>query len=126
MSWFSRYKIDKEMIRTITPTSKASLKSQCLFASNGDMEQADKLYEYFTKDMPDLPMFDEPTPTMMDSVKDNMNSFLSFLGEHKDGLSQGYDIIRAIFNARGANLPSLAEEAEETAETVESELPPVS
>jgi hypothetical protein len=49
----------------------------------------------------------------------------SFLGEHKDGLSQGYDIIKAILNARGVNLPSLTEDAEETAEVVESDLPPI-
>jgi hypothetical protein len=43
-----------------------------------------------------------------------------------DGLSQGYEMIRAIFNSRGANLPSLAKDAEEAAETVESDLPPIS
>lgn len=124
MSWFGN-KINKEMIQTITPTSKASLKSQCLFACNGDMEQADRLYEYFTKDMPDLPMFDAPTPTWVDNTKDTLNGLFSFLGEHKDGLSQGYDIIKAILNARGVNLPSLTEDAEETAEAVESDLPPI-
>ena len=89
------------------------------------MEQADKLYEYFTKDMPDLPMFDAPTPTWVDNTKDTLNGLFSFLGEHKDGLSQGYDIIKAILNARGVNLPSLTEDAEETAEAVESDLPPI-
>ena len=35
-------------------------------------------------------------------------------------------MIRALFNARGANIPSLAKDAEETAETIESDLPLVS
>ena len=113
------------MIQAINPTSRASLKSQCLTVSNGDIEQADRLYEYFTKDMPDIPTYEPPTPTWVDNTKESLSSLFSFFGSHKDGLSQGYEIVRAMLNARGVNLPSLAEDAAETAETVETDIPPL-
>ena len=125
MSWFHRNKINKDMIRAINPTSKASLKTQCLLLGNGDIEQANKLYDYFAKDMPELPPYDAPTPTWIDNTKDSLSSLFSFLGQHKDGLSQGYDIIRGLFNARGANIPPLGGVAEEVVEGAESDLPPI-
>lgn len=125
MSLFRSYKISTDMIKMISPTSKASLKTSCLLMANGDIDKAERLYDYFAKDMPEIPPYDAPTPTLMDNVKESVNSIFSLLGQHKEGLSQGYDVIRAFFNAKGANLPSLAEEAEETAEAVETDLPPI-
>ena len=125
MLLFHRNRISKEMIRAINPTSKASLKTQCLLIGNGDIEQADKLYDYFAKDMPELPPYDPPAPTWVDNTKESLGSLFSFFGNHKDGLSQGYEIIRAMLNARGANLPPLGSTAEEVAETVEEEIPPI-
>ena len=113
------------MIRAINPTSKASLKSQCLILSEGDIEQANKLFDYFAKDMPELPPYDPPTPSWVDNTKDSLNSLFSFFGQHKDSLSQGYDMIRGLLNARGANIPPLGGAAEEVAETLESDLPPI-
>ena len=124
MSLFGKNKIRMDMIRAITPTSKASLKSQCLIISKGDIEQADKLYDYFTRDMPDMPAYDAPAPNWVDNTKDTLNGLFSFFGSHKDGLTQGYEILRAMFNARGANLPPLGGVAEDVAETAES-LPPI-
>jgi hypothetical protein len=59
----------------------------------------------------------------MDSVKTNVNGFLSLIGEHKDSISQGYEVIRAMFGSRSANVVA---DVEETAEAVESDLPPIS
>lgn len=109
----------------IRPTSKASLKTTCLLMSNGDIDKAEKLYDFYAKDMQDMPLYDPPTPSWVDNTKDSLSSLFSFLGQHKDGLSQGYEFIRSLVNARGANLPAIAEDVEETAEAVESELPPI-
>lgn len=123
---FRSHRIKPEMIKMISPTSKASLKTTCLLMADGDIDKAERLYDYFVKDMPEIPPYDAPTPSMMDNVKSNINSILSLFSQHKDSLSQGYDVIRSLLNARGANLPSLVTDAEETAEAVETELPPVS
>lgn len=109
----------------ISPTSKASLKTSCLLMANGDIDKAERLYDYFAKDMPEIPPYDAPTPNWVDSTKDSLNSLFSFFGQHKDGLSQGYDIIRGLFNARGANIPPLSGVAEEVVEGAESDLPPI-
>ena len=114
------------MIQMIRPTSKASLKTTCLLIANGDIDKAERLYDFYAKDMPDMPLYDAPAPSWVDNTKDTLNGLFSFLGDHKDGLAQGYEMIRALFNARGANIPSLAKDAEETAETIESDLPLVS
>ena len=37
------------MIRAINPTSKASLKMQCLLVSNGDIDKAERLYDFHGK-----------------------------------------------------------------------------
>ena len=114
------------MIQMIRPTSKSSLKTQCLLIANGDIDKAERLYEFYAKDMPDMPLYDATSPTWVDNTKDTLNSFFSFLGEHKDGLSQGYEIFRAMLNSRGANLPPLGGAVEEAAEAaVETALPPI-
>ena len=123
MAFFSN-KITLDMIKMINPTSKASLKTQCLIVGKGDIEQANRLYEYFTKDMPELPAYDTPDPTFADKTNNTLNGLFSFFGQHKDGLSQGYDILRNLLNARGANLPPLGEVAEDVAEA-ENDLPPI-
>lgn len=120
---FNRNKIDEDMIRMIHPTSKASLKTTCLLMAKGDIDKADKLYDYFAKDMPDMPAYDAPVPTFMDNVRDNVNGVLSLLGQHKEGLSQGFDIIRSLF---GSRVSPIVTDTEEAAEAVESDLPPIS
>jgi hypothetical protein len=73
--------------------------------------------------MPEIPPYETQPPTFMDSVKTNVNGFLSLIGEHKDSISQGYEVIRAMFGSRSANVVA---DVEETAEAVESDLPPIS
>lgn len=123
MSFFGTNKINPEMVKMISPTSRASLKTTCLLMANGDIDKADRLYDYFTRDMPEIPPYDTPPPTFMDSVKSNVNGLFTLLGEHKDSISQGYEVIRAMFGSRSANVVA---DVEETAEAVESDLPPVS
>ena len=92
------------MIRTIRPTSKATLKIQCLMISK-DVDEAEKLYNYFAKDMPELPDYDPVQPTWVDNTKDVANGLLSWICNNKETLAQAYDIIRSI---TGNRLPPLA------------------
>lgn len=97
------------MIQAIRPTSKATLKMQCLFACKGDIAEAGKLYDYFAKDMPELPDYDPVPPTWMDNTKDTVNSLMGWIGENKDTLAQAYDFIRNVVQHR--QLPPVAPEA---------------
>lgn len=79
------------MIQAIRPTSRATLKMQCLFACKGDIDEANKLYDYFAKDMPDLPDYDPIQPTWMDNTKDTVNGMMIWLKENKDTLEKYID-----------------------------------
>lgn len=111
----------------IKPTSKASLKTTCLLMSNGDIEKAEKLYDFYAKDMEDMPMYDTPNPTWADNTKATLNSIFSFFGDHKDGIAQGYEVFRSILNARGATLPPLGQGADDVVANAVSDttLPPI-
>ena len=107
------------MIQAIRPTSKATLKIQCLFACKGNIDESNKLYDYFAKDMPELPDYDPVPPTWVDSTKDMANGLVGWLGENKDTLAQAYDFIRQVVANKG--LPPIGEATGTMAEA----LPPI-
>ena len=103
MKWFTNKK-RLEMLQAIRPTSKSTLKMQCLFVCKGDIDEANKLYDYFAKDMPELPDYDPVPPTWVDNTKDVANGIVGWLGNNKNTLIQGYEMIRAM---TGNRLPPL-------------------
>lgn len=109
------------MIQAIRPTSKATLKMQCLMVCKGDIDEAAKLYDYFAKDMPELPDYDPQQPTWLDNAKDVANGIVSWLGNNKDTLAQGYEILRSI---TGNKLPPLMGYAEPVTPAA-NPLPPI-
>lgn len=104
-------------------TSKASIKLQCLFISKGDITEADKLYNYLTKDMKNLPDHDPVPLTWQQSTAQTANGIMAWLKENQDTLAQGYEFISTLIANRGA-LPSIAPIAEATEEAAEP-LPPI-
>lgn len=106
------------MIKMIRPTSKMALRQQCLLIAKGDVDKAKKLCDYYTDGMDDLPMFDPPAPKWTDNAKQTLDGTLSWLSEHKDGLAQVYDFLRAL---SGGKLPPIGGEPVET----EEPLPPI-
>lgn len=109
------------MLQAIRPTSKSTLKMQCLFACKGDIDEANKLYDYFAKDMPELPDYDPVPPTWVDNTKDVANGIVGWLGNNKDTLMQGYEMIRAM---TGNRLPPLTM-TPPVAEPAVEPLPPI-
>lgn len=107
MLWFKSKEKKLEMIQAIRPTSKATLKMQCLFACKGNIDESSKLYDYFAKDMPELPDYDPVAPTWMDNTKETVNGLMGWIGENKDTLAQAYDFIRQVVQKRG--LPPVGE-----------------
>ena len=98
MMFFRRNKIKKEMIRAINPTSKASLKMQCLLVSNGDIDKAERLYDFMAKDMPDLPMFDPVQPTTMQQVKNTAVETFQWLNSNQETLMNWAGFFRGLFS----------------------------
>lgn len=111
MGWFQENKKKRlEMIQAIRPTSKATLKIQCLFACKGNIEESAKLYDYFARDMPELPDYDPVQPTWMDNTKETVTSLMGWFKENQDVVAQGYDFIRGIIQSR--SLPPVSPPAE--------------
>lgn len=93
------------MIQGIQPTSKASLKLQCLFAARGDVDEARELYGFLAEDIPSLPDFDPTPTTWVDSTKDVANGIVSWIGANKETLVQAYEFVRGM---TGNRLPPLS------------------
>lgn len=110
------------MIQAIKPTSRATLKMQCLFAAKGDIDEATRLYDYFAKDMPALPDYDAPVPTWLDNTKDVASGIVGWLGQNKDSLAQGYEILRSI---TGNRLPPLMGGVPDSPTPPADPLPPI-
>lgn len=94
------------MIPNLRPTSKASLKMQCLLTCNGDLEKATKLYDFMIKDMEDLPMFDVQPPTTMQQVKETIGQGMGWLKENQNEIMQGIEWIRSMFGKGGGMPPN--------------------
>ena len=105
MFW-NRNKIRKDMLPNLRPTSKASLKMQCLLTCNGDLEKASKLYDFMIKDMEDLPMFDVQPPTTMQQDKETIGQGIGWLKENQNEIIQGIEWIRSMFGRGGGMPPS--------------------
>lgn len=97
------------MIRGIRPTSKSSLKLQCLWASKGDVNEAQKLYDYFADGLEGLPEHDPVPATWTENTRDVVNGIMGWMKENQDALAHGYEFIRGIISNKG--LPSLSTES---------------
>lgn len=95
MIWSNKIKITPDMMRAIKPTSKLSLKLSCLAISNGDVEKADKMYDYFAKDM-ELPDVDPIAPTTFQQVKDTAGTVFGWLKQNKDDVTQAVSYVQAL------------------------------
>ena len=102
MKWFNNKQKKLEMIQGIKPTSKATLKLQCLFCCKGDIDEAKKLYDFFASDMPNLPDYDPVQPTFMQQVKVNATDIFQWIKENQKDILQGYETVRSIIQNKGA------------------------
>jgi len=98
------------MIQAIRPTSKATLKMQCLMVCKGDLDEAMKLYEYFAKDMPELPDYDQPAPTWQQNTAATVNGIMDWLKNNGSTIQQAYSFVQQVIANKGA-LPTITPEA---------------
>lgn len=102
------------MISAIKPTSKATLKMQCLMVCKGDIDEALKLYDFFAKDMPNLPDYDAPVPTWQQNTAQTVNGIMAWLKENGGTIQQAYTFVQQLIQNKGI-LPTIAEDVEEAA-----------
>jgi hypothetical protein len=99
---FNRNRIEMSRAKAINPTSKMSLKMSCIQIADGDIEKAERIYDFFAKDMT-LPDNDPIEPTTIDRIKTTAGELFSLYKENKDDIAQGIAMIRAL---RGGAAPS--------------------
>ena len=100
MFW-NKNKIDTKMIQAIRPTSKASLKQQCLLISKGDLDQATKLYDFYIKDMEDLPNFDLVQPTTMQQARTMVVDTFKWANDNQEQIMNWVGFIKNLFGKNG-------------------------
>lgn len=99
---FNRRKRLLAMLDNIQPTSKTSLKMQCLQLSKGNVKDAAELYDYLTAGIDTLPDFDPVKPTFLQSTKIAADGILNWVKENKEPISEGIDFIKGIISKRAA------------------------
>lgn len=97
---FGRPKIDITLIQT---TSKDALKRTALFSCGGDVKAAEEIYNFFIKDMPNMPDFDTIPPTFMEQAKNTIGGVLGWVDENQDKLVGYWNIIQQMRG--GGNIP---------------------
>lgn len=95
------------MINNIIPTSKIALKQQCLLASRGDLDLATKMYDYFSKDIEDLPTFDVVRPSAFQQIKEGAVQTVSWLNQNQDQVLNWVGFIKEMFGRGQGTIPPI-------------------
>jgi hypothetical protein len=96
---FGKKSINLDMV---VPTSKIALKTSCLRACDNDLEKAEKLYEFFAKDLANLPDFDVAPPSAFEQAKQMIGNAFSWIDSNQDKIVGYYQLFQQM---RGGELP---------------------
>lgn len=101
MFWNKENKLNLELLQTINPSSKAALKMQCLLVSGGDVDKAERLYDFMIKDMGDLPTLDPIKPTVMQQIKDGAIGLTSWVNNNQESIINWVSFAKNLFVKSG-------------------------
>ena len=105
MLWFNSQKKKKmEFIQNYVPTSKAQLIQVAMWYHNGNVEKAQEMVDFYTKNMT-LPDFDPVAPTLMQQIRGGVSDLYSWIKENQEDLVQGYQFIQGIIKNKGSIVP---------------------
>lgn len=91
----------------IKPTSKAALKSQCLYLSRLDVDKAERMYDFLVKDMEGIPDVEPASKPFMQNFGEQASGIMGWLRDNQDMLGQGVDFIKGLLAGRkGKTLPA--------------------
>lgn len=107
MNWFlTKDKKERmDFIQTYVPTSKAQLLHVAMWYHKGDMQKAQEMVDFYTKNL-ELPDFDPVPPTIMDQVKQNASSIFSWIKQNQGDIITGYQFIQQVIANKGV-LPAI-------------------
>lgn len=100
---FGRNDIDINMIVT---TSKMALKASCIRACNNDVDKAERLYDFFIKDIKDIPDFDIQPPSAFEQIKTIAGDVFGWVEQNQGKLLDAYNMFQSIRGGQPFNVPS--------------------
>ena len=100
---FNRNEID---ITTIVTTSKMALKASCIRACNNDVDKAERLYDFFIKDIKDIPDFDPRQPTALEQIRSVAGDVFGWVEQNQGKLLDAYNLFQSIRGGQPLNIPS--------------------
>lgn len=89
-----------EAVGMIKPTSKAALKTQCLYLCRLDIDKADKMYEFLIKGMENIPDVEPASKSFIDNLKSQSGEVFNWLRENEDMLTKGAEFIKGILGKK--------------------------
>ena len=107
MLWFKEKKKRMEFIQSYIPTSKAQLIQVAMWYHKGNVEKAQEMVDFYTKNM-SLPDFDPIQPTFMQQMKGSVSELYSWIKENQSDLIQGYQFIQSVIKNKG-ELPLMSD-----------------
>ena len=109
MKWLSKERRKKmEFIQSYIPTSKAQLIQVAMWYHKGNIEKAQEMVDFYTKNMT-LPDFDPVQPSFMQQVKGSASELYQWIRENQSDLVQGYQFIQDLIRNKGV-LPAAPQE----------------
>ena len=96
-----------EMIRT---TSKDALKRSLMQMYQGDVATMERMYDFYMKDMQNVPDFDPVAPSMLQQAKTTIGDLFGWADANQEKLVGAYNLFRAMksgepISAVGASAP---------------------
>lgn len=89
----------------IRPTSKIALKMTCLEACGNDIEQAQRLYDFFIRDMENLPDMEPVVPTRFEQARDAVGSLFGWLRDNKGEIMEAWDFVSSLRGTASSATP---------------------
>ena len=120
MFWFNNEEKRKRMdfIQSFVPTSKAQLIQVSMWYHRGDIEKAQEMVDFYTKNMPNLPDQDPQPLTFMQQAKDSAKGLFSWIKENQNDIMNGYNFIQTLIQNRGVIQNVGSEVVEEALEPI--------
>ena len=84
------------------PTSKYELKQACLYLCNLNVEKAEKMYDFMSKGMDDMPNIPEAQRPLLENIKTQSNEIFAWLRENEDVLTKTADFFKGLFSRKSA------------------------
>lgn len=100
---FGRTDYDYSLIQT---SSKEALKRSALLVCNNDIRKASELYEFFIKDMPNIPDVDPIMPTAFDQMRDAAVGVVKWGRENQDQIVGFVNMVLSMMGKSPIGVPT--------------------